>query len=80
LHTVHNHQYAFLRDPAERLQWRSFRPHVDSSLAPILILLGGVFALLLCRAARFVHYDAVASTTAGALAAMMLLAIPDLPV
>jgi hypothetical protein len=50
-------------------------------LAPILILLGGVFALLLCRAARFVHYDAVASTTALlALAAMMLLAIPDLPV
>ena len=50
-------------------------------LVPILILLGGVLALLLCRAARFVHYDAVASVAALlALVAITLLAIPDLPV
>lgn len=50
-------------------------------LVPILILLGGVLALLLCRAARFVHYDVVASAAALlALVAIMLLAVPDLPV
>ncbi len=50
-------------------------------LVPILILLGGVLALLLCRATRFVHYDAVASAAALlALVAIMLLAVPDLPV
>jgi formate hydrogenlyase subunit 3/multisubunit Na+/H+ antiporter MnhD subunit len=50
-------------------------------LIPILILLGGVFTLLLCRAARFVHYDAVASAAALlALVSITLLAIPDLRV
>ena len=50
-------------------------------LLPILILLGGAFAVLLCRIARFMHYDAVASAAALlALAAIALLAVPDLPV
>ena len=50
-------------------------------LLPILILLGGVLVLVLCRAARIMHYDAAASVVALlAVAAILLLAIPDLSV
>ena len=72
----------FLRDWAWRATMvRLQTPMSILPLLPILILLGGVIALLLCRAARIVHYDAVASAaTLLAVAAIILLAIPDLSI